>query len=112
VKAAIKWLVLGIGLIVGSCFNLSGTPQGFAIGVVIASATGCLFAWLLVRDSKPTPKIDPTMITLRRMSIRLRYLSQEGTLSKTGNTVRFDAEGPDSANEFIDTIMAIVEAAE
>jgi hypothetical protein len=111
VKAATKWLVLGIGLIVGSSFNLSGTPQGFAIGVVIASITGCLFAWLLVRDPKPAPKIDPAMITLRRMAIRLSYLSQEGTLSKTGNTVRFDADGPDSANEFIDAIMAIVEAA-
>lgn len=58
---------------------------------------------------RPREIIPDGYIPLRRMAIRLRYLSQEGTLSKSGDVVRFDADGPDAANEFIDAIGAIIE---
>lgn len=81
------------------------------IGVIAVFVGGYFLGYFTTPGVKP-PQIDPDYITLRRMAIRLHYLSHEGTLSKSGDTVRFDADGPDSANEFVDTIMALIEVAQ
>jgi hypothetical protein len=57
--------------------------------------------------SKAMP--TPDEITLGRMAIRLSYLASEGTLSRNGKVVTYDAEGEESAVEFINSVVQIME---
>lgn len=108
-----NWLIFIVGMTLSVALRLFTKDEVFNFypSILTAFATGLLFMVLETKRkvSATTPKIDPQIITLRRMATRLSYLAQEGTLSRTGETVRFDADGPDSANEFMDAIMAIVE---
>jgi hypothetical protein len=111
-----NWIIFIIGMSLSVALRLFTTDQVFNFypSILTAFATGLLFMGMEAKRkaSKDTSRVDPKMITLRRMAIRLSYLSREGTLSKCGNHVLFEAEGPDTANEFMDAIMAVVEAAE
>jgi hypothetical protein len=104
-----NWIVLVVGMAVALCLMFFGHNPSF----VIAFVTGLVFGTISAKTKLAQPfPMDPVQVKLRRMASRLRYLSQEGTLSKSGNTIRFDAEGSESANDFMDAIMAIVDAAE
>jgi hypothetical protein len=112
VKASLILVNVAAALATSFMIMFGGATSPTAYSVVALN----LFCILLVvadREAKkpfPNQQMIEQFILLRRRAIRLSYLAQEGTLSKTGNVVRFDAEGADSANEFMDTIMAIVEA--
>jgi hypothetical protein len=103
-------LLAALATILMIAFGGATSPTAF---LVAAANLTCILLLGIESSVKRQPGLEQSMlqqfITLRRRAIRLSYLAQEGTLSKTGNTVRFDADGPDSANEFIDTVMALVE---
>jgi regulatory protein YycI of two-component signal transduction system YycFG len=85
----------------------------FVINVILI-LVNIFIAWQLFDNwrSLKAPKktnFDAQLIRLKTLAIRLSYLANEGTLSKTGDTVRFDADGVYSANEFMDAIMEITE---
>jgi hypothetical protein len=105
-----NWIVFIIGMTVALCLMFFGlTTRASSLRSSPVMVFGILSA--KTKLAQPFP-MDPVQVKLRRMASRLRYLSQEGTLSKSGNTIRFDAEGSESANDFMDAIMAIVDAAE
>jgi uncharacterized membrane protein len=104
-----NWVVFIIGMTVALCLMFFGLHPSVVIAFGFGMVCGIFSA--KAKLAQPFP-MDPVQIKLRRMASRLRYLSQEGTLSKSGNTIRFDAEGSESANDFMDAIMAIVDAAE
>jgi hypothetical protein len=104
-------LLAALATILMIAFGGATSPTAF---LVAAANLACIILLGIESSVKRQPGLEQNMlqqfITLRRRAVRLSYLAQEGTLSKTGDTVRFDAEGPDAANEFMDSIMAIIEA--
>lgn len=105
-----NWIVLIAGVLVAACVHMF-TPDSLGIyppSAAILFATGVTFGILTMRQRVVKAEmIPPKMTELRRMAIRMSYLMQEGTLSKTGDVVRFDAEGAEAANEFMDAVIEI-----
>lgn len=113
-----NWVVFIIGMTVALCIRAFTKDQFLTLypSAIIAFVTGTAFGLLSAKAKLdkmfPMEPVRPVQVKLRRMANRLRYLSVGGTLSKTGSTVRFDASDPNEASEFMDVLMAIVEAAE
>lgn len=105
-----NWIVLIVGVLVAACVHMF-TPDSLGIyppSAAIMFATGTAFGLLTAKAKLVKPSPYPVELSkLHRLSIRMSYLMQEGTLSKTGDVVRFDAEGAEAANEFMDAVIEI-----